>query len=79
MADPSKTKPSEADAELAALNDAVTPAPPAEPATDRDKKSKEAHDAELARQKDVADAVDAANADELPKLGGPMLNPGGGQ
>jgi len=37
---------------------------------------KAARDAELARQQAIVDAVAQAHADELPKLGGPNLNPG---
>ncbi len=38
-----------------------------------------AEDAELKRQKAVVDAVAKANEKELPKLGGPLKNPGLGQ
>lgn len=37
----------------------------------------DARRAELERQADVRKAVDQANRRELPKLGGPTLNPGG--
>jgi hypothetical protein len=59
----------------AAIEKAVTPAKPAK-AQGRDAAIQEAQEAELKRQKAVADAVAKANAEELPKLGGPMKNPG---
>ena len=38
-----------------------------------------AEDAELARQQAIVDAVAMANEKELPKLGGPLENPGLGR
>lgn len=50
-------------------------APAAAPAG-RSKGEQKAEDAEKARQADIVAAVEKAHADELPKLGGPNLNPG---
>ncbi len=38
-----------------------------------------AREAELARQEEIVAAVAQANAEELPKLGGPLLDPGLGK
>lgn len=68
------------DDEQAAIEAAVTPADPADrKLTARDKQSAKAHDAELERQQAVVDAVAAAGEKELPKIGGPLLDPGLGQ
>ncbi|HET7031115.1 MAG TPA: hypothetical protein VFI34_11435 [Candidatus Limnocylindrales bacterium] len=45
----------------------------------RDEGTAKARDAELKRQADVVAAVAKANDDELPKLGGPIRNPGLGR
>lgn len=71
-------KAADADADQAAIEAAVTPAPKRE-ATGRDAAIERAHRAELERQADQAKAVAKANADELPKIGGPMKNPGLGR
>ena len=61
-------------ARQAELEAAVTPAPAERPAAEV-----AAERAELDRQKALADAVAGAHADELPKLGGPILEPGLGR
>ena len=43
---------------------------------DHDAEIRAASEAEKDRQRLVTEAVEAANAHELPKLGGPMMNPG---
>lgn len=45
----------------------------------RDEGTAKAREAELKRQADVVAAVAKANDDELPKLGGPIRNPGLGR
>jgi hypothetical protein len=45
-------------------------------AADNDDQIRAANEAELDRQRLVNEAVRSANQHELPKLGGPMLNPG---
>jgi len=47
--------------------------------TSRDRATAAAHKAELDRQADIAKAVGKAGKDELPKLGGPLMNPGLGR
>lgn len=76
MADASKT--AKADDDQAAIEAAVTPAPPAK-LSPADARSREARDAELDRQQAVVDAVAKAHDDELPKLGGAILEPGLGR
>lgn len=51
----------------------------AKEAQDQDTAEAKAAQAELKRQEAVRDAVDAANAKELPKLGGPLREPGLGR
>lgn len=48
-------------------------------AEQRDAAIEKAREAELKRQQDVVDAVAKAGKDELPKIGGPMANPGLGR
>jgi hypothetical protein len=48
------------------------------PAESRDEKTHKAREAELRRQERQVEAVAKAH-DELPKLGGPMLQPGLGR
>lgn len=50
-------------------------APPAAPAG-RSKGEEKAEKAEQKRQAEIVAAVEKAHTDELPKLGGPNLNPG---
>lgn len=45
----------------------------------RDERTIQAREAEQKRQEAVVDAVAKANDEELPKLGGPLLNPGLGR
>lgn len=47
-----------------------------DPAPDRET---EAREAELRRQADQVEAVERAGAKDLPKLGGPLLEPGLGR
>lgn len=51
------------------------PREPKEPKAKPDAEA-EARAAELARQDEQREAVDQANRDELPKIGGPLKNPG---
>lgn len=46
---------------------------------DPDAATHAARDAELKRQEDQAKAVEKAAAEELPKLGGPLMEPGLGR
>jgi len=62
----------EAEKEQAAVQARVTPGD----APERSPGEKAAEEAELKRQETVAKAVDKANEHELPKLGGPSLEPG---
>lgn len=72
MAKPNET---ERDPDQVAIDKAVTPAP----APERSPGELEAERAELDRQKAIEDAVKAAHEDELPKLGGSLLEPGLGR
>lgn len=81
MADATKTTKTAAAAaaedELADIEAAITPKPRQETATDRAIAA--ARDAELKRQADIEAAVAKAGADELPKLGGSLNDPGLGR
>ena len=46
-----------------------------DPGAERDELTHKARDRELKRQQDVVDAVAKANDEQLPKLGGPLMNP----
>jgi hypothetical protein len=48
-------------------------------AATRDERTEKARDAELKRQENVEKAVGKAGADELPDLGGPLMQPGLGR
>lgn len=48
-------------------------------APSRDELTAKAREAELQRQQDVVDAVAQAHEDELPAIGGPLLEPGLGK
>lgn len=48
-------------------------------AEERDERTARARDAELKRQENVEKAVDKAGSDELPKIGGPIMQPGLGR
>lgn len=50
-----------------------------DPGAERDAAIAKARDAELKRQQAVTDAVAKAGAEELPKIGGPLLEPGLGR
>lgn len=45
----------------------------------RDERTAKARDAELKRQENVEKAVAKAGTDELPELGGPLMQPGLGR
>lgn len=45
----------------------------------RDERTAKAREAELKRQERVEDAVGKAGTDELPKIGGPLMQPGLGR
>lgn len=83
MADATKTsKPADADEpETEAPAIVAGPEPRELSAAEKahDKASAKAREAELARQQDVVAAVAKAHADELPALGGPLLEPGLGR
>lgn len=50
-----------------------------DPGAAHDKASHEAREAEEARQRDIVKAVDKTNREDLPKIGGPLKNPGLGR
>jgi len=77
---PDKPTDAEKAAEEQEKVDEAATAPQAErELTARDKLTDKARDAELERQDDVAEAVAKAGAKDLPKIGGPMLEPGLGR
>ncbi|HEV8282358.1 MAG TPA: hypothetical protein VGQ02_10885 [Candidatus Limnocylindrales bacterium] len=63
-------------AEVAAIDEAANAE---QDAPERSPGEQAAEDAELKRQEDVRKAVAKANEKELPKLGGPLKNPGLGE
>lgn len=80
MADAAKTKPTaelEAD-KVAEIDEAANKTTERE-TTARDRGTEAARRRELDRQDDVVAAVAGAHADELPKLGGPLRDPGLGR
>jgi len=78
-ADKTKTTAELAAEEQAAIEAAVTPAEPVAPTAGRDAATASAREAELHRQATVKKAVAEANKSELPKLGGPLMEPGLGR
>lgn len=71
MADPNTTRPSEPE---------PAPAAPARsPGKSRDALTAKARARELERQEGVIEAVAKAGTEDLPKLGGPLLEPGLGR